>query len=84
MDFSRNRTFAYCHNSPWRAGGELGASGYCVNSPRRVIYSRGELHSDSTPVSRSCIFFAYFCFELDFDVNIKVVDNFVSFLMALV
>jgi len=31
----------------------------------------------------SC-FFTYFCFELAFDVNIKVLDKFVRFLMALV
>ncbi|RHN66125.1 hypothetical protein MtrunA17_Chr3g0087381 [Medicago truncatula] len=38
----------------------------------------------ASPVSCSCIFFTYFCFELDFGVNMKVVDNFISFLMALV
>jgi len=36
------------------------------------------------PVSRSCIVFSYFCFDLDFWVNIKVVDNYVKFLMALI
>ncbi|AES99625.1 hypothetical protein MTR_5g082960 [Medicago truncatula] len=38
----------------------------------------------ASPVSRSCIVFAYFCFDFDFGVNMKVVDNFVSFLMTLV
>ena len=38
----------------------------------------------ASPVSRSCVFFTYFCFELAFGVNMKVLDNFVSFLMALV
>ena len=36
------------------------------------------------PVSRSCVFFAHFCFELAFGVNMKVLDNWVSFPMALV
>ena len=35
------------------------------------------------PVSRSCVFFTHFCFELAFGVNIEVVDNWVSFLMDL-
>ena len=34
--------------------------------------------------SRFLYFFTHFCFELAFDVNMKVVDNWVSFLMALV
>ncbi|KEH33400.1 hypothetical protein MTR_3g437660 [Medicago truncatula] len=38
----------------------------------------------ASPVSCSCVFFTYFCFELVFGVNMKVLDNFVSFLMALV
>ncbi|KEH16717.1 hypothetical protein MTR_0107s0090 [Medicago truncatula] len=38
----------------------------------------------ASPVSRSCVFFTYFCFELAFGVNMKVLDNYVSFLMALV
>ncbi|KEH26718.1 hypothetical protein MTR_6g471980 [Medicago truncatula] len=38
----------------------------------------------ASPVSRFCIFFTYFCFELAFGVNMKVLDNYVSFLMALV
>jgi len=36
------------------------------------------------PVSRSCIFFTHFCFELDFGVNMKVLDNCVSFPLDLV
>ena len=35
-------------------------------------------------VSRSYVFFTYFCFELAFSVNMKVLDNFVSFPMHLV
>nr|ABD32584.1 hypothetical protein MtrDRAFT_AC149577g4v1 [Medicago truncatula] len=38
----------------------------------------------ASPVSRSCVFFTCFCFELVFGVNMKVVDNFVSFPMALI
>ena len=38
----------------------------------------------ASPVSRSCVFFPRFYFELAFGVNMKVVDNFVSFPMALV
>ncbi|AES58979.1 hypothetical protein MTR_1g012050 [Medicago truncatula] len=37
--------------------------------------------SDAYPVSCSCVFFTRFCFELTFGVNMKVVDNFVSFPM---
>jgi hypothetical protein len=43
-----------------------------------------ELHRTELPVSHSCVFFARFCFELVFGVNMKVVENFVSFPMALV
>jgi len=39
----------------------------------------GELHSDSIPCLHSCIFFTHFCFELAFGVNMKVLDNCVSF-----
>jgi len=35
-------------------------------------------------VSRSCVFFTHFCFELAFSVNMKVLDNCVSFPVALV
>jgi len=38
----------------------------------------------ASPVSRSCVFFACFCFELAFGVNMKVLDNWISFPMALV
>ena len=38
----------------------------------------------ASPVSCSCAYFTCFCFELGFGVNMKVVDNCVSFLMALV
>ena len=38
----------------------------------------------ASPVSCSCVFFTHFCFELGFGVNMKVVDNCVSVLMALV
>jgi hypothetical protein len=38
----------------------------------------------ASPVSCSCAFSHGFCFELGFGVNMKVVDNCVSFLMALV
>jgi len=36
------------------------------------------------PVSCSCIFFTHFCFELAFGVNMKVLDNWISFSMDLV
>jgi len=35
------------------------------------------------PISRSCIFFAHLCFYLGFGLNMKVLDNCVSFPMAL-
>jgi len=38
----------------------------------------------ASPVSCSCVFFTRFYFELGFGENMKVVDNCVSFLMALV
>jgi len=43
-----------------------------------------ELPLTAYHISCFCIFFTCFCFELDFGVNMKVLDNFVSFLMALV
>jgi len=50
--------------------------------------ARGELVASWTVtsflVSRSCIFFTHFYFELAFGVNIKVLDNCVSFPMVLV
>jgi len=36
------------------------------------------------PASRSCVFFTHFCFKLDFDVNMKVLDNCARFPVALV
>jgi len=36
------------------------------------------------PVSRSCVFFVRFCFELAFGVNMKVVDNWVNFPQTLI
>jgi len=38
----------------------------------------------TSSVSCSCVFFTRFCFKLGFGVNMKVVDNCVSSLMALV
>ncbi|KEH19351.1 hypothetical protein MTR_8g046610 [Medicago truncatula] len=38
----------------------------------------------ASSVSCSCVFFTRFCFELGFGVKMKVVDNFVTFPMALV
>jgi len=35
-------------------------------------------------VSRSCVFFTHLCFELAFGVNMKVLENFVSFPVALI
>ena len=37
-----------------------------------------------TSVSRFLCFFTHFCFELAFGVNMKVLDNFISFPMTLV
>ena len=59
---------AICHNSPWRVTLLVGAS--CSLT--------------SCPVSRSRVFFAHLCFELYFGVNMKVLDNCVSFSVALV
>ena len=52
---------------------------------QKIVLRFSKSYSDLTafPVSRSCVFFTRFCFELAFGVNIKVVDNWVSFLMAL-
>ncbi|KEH19525.1 hypothetical protein MTR_8g463160 [Medicago truncatula] len=38
----------------------------------------------ASPVLCSCVFFTRFCFELAFGVNMKVVNNCVSFPVALV
>ncbi|KEH44285.1 hypothetical protein MTR_1g111780 [Medicago truncatula] len=59
---------AICHNLPWRL--ELLAGASC---------SLTACH-----ISCSCVFFTRFCFELAFGVNMKVVDNCVSFRVALV
>ena len=66
----KNEVFprAICHNSPWRVNLLAGAS--C--SPTACL------------VSRSCVFFTHFCFELTFGVNMKVLDNCVSFPVVLV
>jgi len=41
-----------------------------------------ELPLTAYPVSCFCVFFTCFCFELAFGVNMKVLDNCVSFPMA--
>jgi len=56
---------------------------------QRVVFARLQLATASNlvvayPLSCSCVFFTRFCFELAFGVNMKVLDNFVSFPMALV
>ena len=38
----------------------------------------------TSPISRSCVLFIHFCFELAFNVNMKVLDNYISFSVALV
>ncbi|KEH16010.1 transmembrane protein, putative [Medicago truncatula] len=47
-------------------------------------FRQAKLPVPASCVSCSCIFFAYFCFDLDILVNMKVVDNYVSYLLALV
>jgi hypothetical protein len=42
------------------------------------------VRADRTSVSAFLCSFTHFCFELAFGVNMKVLDNFVSFPMALV
>ena len=47
---------------------------------QRAVFARLQLATASytvtTPhISRSCVFFAYFCFELAFGVHMKVLDN---------
>ena len=44
---------------------------------QKIVLRFSKSYSDLTafPVSRSCIFFTRFCFELAFGVNMKVVDN---------
>jgi len=37
----------------------------------------------ASPVLRPCVFFSHFCFELAFGVNMKILDNWISFAMAL-
>jgi len=51
------------------------ASGPYVSSPQRVVVLASQLFSSRLPVLRSCVFFAHLCFELDFDINMKIVDN---------
>jgi len=56
---------------------------------QKAVFTRLQLATASNlvtayPFSCSCVFFTRFCFELAFGVNMKVLDNFVSFPMAFV
>jgi len=55
---------------------------------QKAVFTRLQLATASNmvttyPFSCSCVFFTRFCFELAFGVNMKVLDNFISFPMAL-
>ena len=84
VSFSRNRTVPTRHSeweASWRRAG--GAFGELTRLASRFT-RHGELHSGSIPCFAFLCLFPRFCFELAFGVNMKVVDNFVSFPMALV
>jgi len=70
--FLETRVADFCHNSPR----EPEASAACGNSPWRVELLAAASCTVTVPlVSRSCVVFARFCFELAFSVKMKVVDN---------
>jgi len=66
-----------------QARGEPEASNACHNSPCRLTHA-ASCTLAVLPVSRSCVFFVRFCFDLTFGVNLKVVENWVNFPHALV
>jgi hypothetical protein len=67
-----------------RVGGEQEVLSVGLLASRVSLLAGASCTVAGSPVSRSCIFFPRFCFELAFGVNMKVLDNFVSFLEALV
>ena len=74
---------------PVRTGGNsLEARLWQVLSGRNSLMAKHSLTASYSvtdfPVSRSCILFTHFCFELAFGVNMKVLDNCVRFPMVLV
>jgi len=74
---------------PVRAGGNsLEARLWRVLSGRNSLKAKNSLNASYSVttflVSRSCIFFTYFCFELVFGVDMKVLDKIFRFPMALV
>ncbi|AES73868.1 hypothetical protein MTR_3g109670 [Medicago truncatula] len=54
------------------------------SSLKRRLIRLSEVPLTAFLILRSCVFFIRFCLELAFGVNMKVVDNFVSFPMDLV
>jgi hypothetical protein len=67
-----------------RVGGEQEVLPVSLLASRVDLLAGASCTVAASPVLRSCVFFARFCFELAFGVNMKVVDNFVSFPVALV
>jgi len=69
-------------------GNSLEARFWRVLSGRNSLMAKNSLiasHSVTAfPVSRSCVFFTHFCFELTFCLNMKVFDNCVRFPVAFV
>ena len=69
-------------------GNSLEARLWQVLSGRNSLMAKNSLTTSylvtTFPVLRSCVFFTHFCFELTFGVNMKVLDNCVSFPVALV
>jgi len=74
---------------PVRTGGDLlEARLWRVLSGRNSLMAKNSLTASYSVtaflVSRSCVLFTHFCFELAFGVNMKVLDNCVTFPVALV
>jgi hypothetical protein len=67
-----------------RVGGELEVLPVALLAMASDLLAGASCTAAASPVSRSCVFFTRFCFELAFGVNMKVVDNLVSFPEALV
>jgi hypothetical protein len=67
-----------------RVVGEREVLPVCLLAMASDSLARASCTVTAFPVSHSCILFTCFCFELTFGVNMKVLDNFVRFPVALV
>jgi len=79
--FHESRIFENCQNSPLRVGGEFCL---CELAMASEMLAMASCTVTTFIVSSSCVFCTHLCFKLAFGVNMKVLDNWVGFPMALV